>query len=84
MKLAAGNPNLMKVNKPTGLGSFAFTTGDKAHIKERTGFRPSVKPPDAVPAPRMSLWERGIYEPPKNEYVRPGANDFLNIKGRGF
>jgi hypothetical protein len=83
MKLAAGNPNL-KVNKQTGLGSFAFTTGDKAHIKERTGFRPSVKPPDAAPPPQMSLWAREVYTPPRNEYIHPGANDFLNIKSRGF
>jgi len=83
MKLAAGNPNL-RVNRETSLGCFAVSIGDKERARYRTGFMPSAKEPNAVPAPRMSLWERGIYEPPKNEYVRPGANDFLNIKSRGF
>ena len=74
----------MKVNPTTGLGAFAMTAGDKAHKKVRTGFVPLPKDPDAALPNKMSLWERGFYESPKQGYVRPGANDFLSIKSRGF
>ena len=89
MKLQAGNPNLMKqkalrVNPQATLTSFTNTTGDKAHMKERTGFRPSVKHPDAVLPPTISLWEQPTYVPPKQGYMRPGAEDFLRYKSRGF
>ena len=88
MKLQAGNPNLMKqatrVNPPATLTSFTNTTGDKAHAKERTGFRPSVKDPDAVLPPTISLWEQPVYKPERMEPVRGGANDFLRCKSRGF
>jgi hypothetical protein len=88
MNLAAGNPNLkkaaMRVNPKNSLEAVRNTLGDKEQVKYRTGFVPSVKPPDAVPPPQMNLWARDTYAPPKNEYVRPGANDFLNVKSRGF
>jgi hypothetical protein len=88
MKLAAGNPNLKKaalrVNPEATLESFTPTTGDKAHARIRTGFVPSVKAPDAVPPPQMNLWDRGVYKPDNSGYVRPGANDFLKLKSRGF
>lgn len=88
MKLQAGNPNLMKkaamrVNPPATLTSFINTTGQKAHAKERTGFRPSVKDPDAVLPPTISLWEQPTYVPPKQGYMRPGS-DHSHIKRRGF
>jgi hypothetical protein len=73
----------MRVNPEVGLGSFAQTTGDKAHKKVRTGFVPLPKDPDAAPPNKMSLWERGFYESPKQGYVRPGANDFLSIRSKG-
>ena len=88
MKLQAGNPNLMKkamrVNPNATLESFTNTTGQKAHAKERTGFRPSVKAPDAVPPPTISLWSQPVYKPERMEPVRGGANDFLRCKSRGF
>ena len=89
MKLDHGNPNLMKkaalrVNPNATLESFTNTTGQKAHAKERTGFRPSVKDPDAVPPPTISLWEQPVYKPERMEPVRGGANDFLRYKSRGF
>jgi hypothetical protein len=89
MKLDAGNPNLMKkramrVNLHATLQTFAQSTGDKAVAKERTGFVPSVKQPNAAPPPQMSIWERDQYEPPKGEYVRPGADDHLKFKSRGM
>jgi hypothetical protein len=89
MKLDAGNPNLMKkaamrVNPNATLTSFTNTTGQRAHAKERTGFRPSVKDPDAVPPPTISLWSQPVYKPERMEPVRRGADDFLRYKSRGF
>lgn len=86
--LKAGNPNLMKkaatrVNPPATLTSFTNTTGQKAHAKERTGFRPSVKDPNAVPPPTMSLWHQPVYKPEPSGYQRPGS-DHSHIKRRGF
>jgi hypothetical protein len=87
LKLQAGNPNLMKkamrVNPSATLTSFTNTTGQKAHAKERTGFRPSVKDPDAVLPPTMSLWEQPVYKPDHSGYQRPGS-DHSHIKRRGF
>ena len=88
MKLDHGNPNLMKkatrVNPHATLESFTNTTGDKAHAKERKGFVPSVKDPDAVPPPTMSLWEQPVYVAEKVQPMRPGADDHLKLKSRGF
>ena len=88
MKLDAGNPNLMKkamrVNPPATLTLFTNTTGDKAHAKERTGFVPSRRDPDAAPPAINSLWAQPVYVSPKAEYVRLGANDFLKYKSRGM
>ena len=87
MKLQAGNPNLMKqatrVNPHATLTSFANTTGDKAHAKERRGFKPTVKDPDAVPPPTISLWSQPVYKPERMEPVRRGADDFLKFKSVG-
>ena len=84
MKLVAGNPNLMKVNKSVGLGTFAQTAGDLGQVKVRRGYVPVERDPDLVRAPTSSLWQRDSYVPPKNEYMRPGADDHLSIKSRGF
>jgi len=88
LKLVAGNLNLKKaatrVNPVSTLESFTPTTGDKEQVKYRTGFVPSVKPPDAVPPPQMSVWDRGVYKPDSSGYVRAGGNDFLNVKSRGM
>ena len=88
MKLQAGNPNLKKaatrVNPHATLESFTPTTGDKVHARQRTGFVPMPKAPDAVPPPQMSVWARESYVPEKSGYQRPGADDHLKYKSRGF
>ena len=88
MKLDHGNPNLMKkalrVNPPSTLASFNNRTGEKEQVKYRTGFVPSIKDPNAVPPPTISLWEQPVYKSPAPAYVRPGADDFLRCKSRGF
>ena len=40
MKLQAGNPNLMKINKSVGLGTFAQTAGDRGLSKVRGKYVP--------------------------------------------
>lgn len=89
MKLNAGNPNLMKkaalrVNPQATLEAFRNTTGDKAHAKERRGFKPTVKDPNAVLPPTISLWSQPVYKPERMEPVRRGADDHLKLKSRGF
>lgn len=37
---------------------------------------------EALP-PTFSIWERPVYQPPRMETPRPGANDHLSIKRRG-
>ena len=88
MKLPAGNPNLMKrlalrVNKTSMLESFNNTVGDKAHAKQRTGFVPSVKDPNAALAPSISVWKQPVYVPENHQPARRGADDFLRVQSRG-
>lgn len=70
MKLAAGNPNLMRTNPNVGLAAVPNKLGDKN--------------PDAVPPPQMNLWARDQYVPEKNAPARRGADDFLRVQSRGF
>jgi hypothetical protein len=91
MKLDRGNPNLMKraalrVNPRATLESFTNTLGDKVARKHRAtvGFVPMPRAPDVVPPATNSLWAQPVYTPPKNEYVRPGAEDHLRYKSRGL
>lgn len=84
MKLVAGNPNFMKVNKSVGLGTFAQTAGDLGQVKVRRGYVPVERAPDLVRAPTSSLWKRDSYVPQNLTPMRPGADDHLSIKSRGF
>jgi len=83
MKLQAGNPNLMKVNKSVGLGTFAQTAGDRGLSKVRRGYVPVERDPSLVPAPTISIWNQPTYKPAPAEYVRPGADDHLKFKSVG-
>jgi len=85
MKLDRGNPNLMKklalrVNPHNTIESFS----PKRTHRSTAVYVPKPYDPDVVPPPQLSVWERDEYVPPKNEYVRPGANDFLKYKSRGL
>ena len=58
MKLQAGNPNLMRVNKEVGLGTFATSLGDVAQRKRNrpsSVYVPTERDPDLVPAPVPEL-----------------------------
>jgi hypothetical protein len=87
MNLKAGNPNLIKqatrVNPYAKLESFTNTTGVKAHAKERTGFAPSAKDLNAVPAPATNIWKLDAYVPEVHQPARRGADDHLKYKSRG-
>ena len=83
MKLQAGNPNLMKINKSVGLGTFAQTAGDRGLSKVRRGYVPIERDPSLVPAPALSIWERDSYVPKNLTPMRPGADDHLKFKSVG-
>jgi hypothetical protein len=83
MKLPAGNPNLMKVNKSVGLGTFAQTAGDRGLSKVRRGYVPVERDPDLVRAPTSSLWQRESYVPQNLTPMRPGADDHLKFNSKG-
>ena len=76
----------MRVNKTAPLGAFVNNVSEKVPKRMRTeNVTLTVhKSPDTVPPPQMNLWARGQYVPPKDEYIRPGANDFLRIQSRGL
>jgi hypothetical protein len=83
LKLQAGNPNFMKVNKSVGLGTFAQTSGDLGQVKVRRGYVPTKRDPSLVPAPELSVWAQPTYKPDHSGYQRPGS-DHSHIKRRGF
>jgi hypothetical protein len=83
LKLVAGNPNLMKVNKSVGLGTFAQTAGDLGQVKVRRGYVPTERDPSLVPAPTSSIWKRESYVPQNLTPMRPGADDHLKFKSVG-
>lgn len=88
MKLPAGNPNLMKklalrVNPLSTLESFTNTIGNRAHAKERTGYVPSPRDPDAVRPAEVNIWKQPVYVPEPHQPARRGANDFLRVQSRG-
>ena len=74
----------MRVNKETTLGSFPLTYGDKVPKHHIAGdyVKRERDPNEALP-PSISVWDHSVYKPQEG-YVRPGANDFLKIKSRGF
>ena len=86
MKLQAGNPNLMRVNKEVSLGAFANTLGDLASKKKHrpsSVYVPVERDPSLVPAPAMSVWKQPVYVAEKVQPMRPGADDHLKFKSAG-
>lgn len=85
MKLAAGNPNLMRTNPNAQLAAVPNKLGDKNPARYvRGGYVPMEKDPNAVPPNTMSVWKQPVYVPEKNEPARRGADDFLRVQSRGF
>ncbi len=91
MKLDRGNPNLMKkalrVNPHATLEAFPNTLGDvaaKRRHRATAGYVPMPRDANTALPPTISIWEQPVYKPPKDEYVRPGAQDFLRYRSRGL
>ena len=74
----------MRVNKSVGLGSFAQTAGDLGMPKIRQGYVPPERDPSLTSAPANSIWERPSYATERAQPMRPGANDHLKYKSKGF
>ena len=36
---------------------------------------------EALP-PTFSIWERPVYQPPKDQHLRAGAMDFMKVKSK--
>ena len=86
MKLQAGNPNRMRVNKEVGLGTFATTLGDVAPRRKNrpsSVYVPVERDPSLVPAPALSIWKQPVYKGENLTPVRPGAEDHLKFKSKG-
>ena len=76
-----------RVNTNNVMESFPNTLGDvasKRRHRATAGYVPIPKDPNAALPPTISIWEQPTYVPPKQDYVRPGAEDFLRCKSRGF
>jgi hypothetical protein len=85
MKLAAGNPNLMRVNKQATLGEFARPEKTTYKYGQSGGYVPMVRTPDmATPRTFNHMKDGQIYKPDNSPPARDGATDALQIQSRGF
>ena len=91
MKLAAGNPNLMKkqatrVNGHATLGALPSTLGDKNPPRYVRGEPLLMERTEDMAAPRTfnHMKDGLVYVPEKNEPVRAGAMDAMKLKSRGY
>ena len=91
MKLAAGNPNLMKkqatrVNGHATLGALPSKLGDKNPPRYVRGEPLLMERTEDMAAPRTfnHMKDGLVYVPEKNEPVRPGATDAMKIQSRGY
>lgn len=84
MKLAAGNPNLMRVNKQANLGEFARPEKTTYRYGQSAAYVPIVRTPDmAQPRTFNHMKDGQLYTGPDEQPVRPGAMDAMAIKSRG-
>lgn len=91
MKLAAGNPNLMKkqatrVNGHATLGALPSTLGDKNPPRYVRGEPLLIERTEDMAKPRTfnHMKDGQIYTPPKNEPIRAGAMDAFKLPSRGY
>ena len=85
MKLAAGNPNLMRVNRTATLGAFAKPEKTTYRYGQSAVYVPIVRTPDmAEPRTFTHMKDGQVYVPEKSDPVRPGATDALKLKSRGY
>ena len=91
MKLAAGNPNLMKkqamrVNRYATLGALPSKLGDKNPPQYARGGAILIERTEDMAKPRTfnHMKDGQVYVPEKHEPARPGATDALKIQSRGY
>jgi hypothetical protein len=85
MKLAAGNPNFMRVNRQATLGEFARPEKTTYRYGQSAVYVPIVRTPDmAQPRTFNHMKDGQLYTGPKHDPVRPGALDAMAIKSRGY
>ena len=90
MKLAAGNPNLMKkamrVNRTATLGALPSTLGDKNPPRYVRGEPVLMERTEDMAAPRTfnHMKDGLVYVPEKHEPARAGAMDAMKLKSRGY
>jgi len=85
MKLAAGNPNLMRVNRTATLGAFAKPEKTTYRYGQSGGYVPMIRTPDmAEPRTFNHMKDGQLYVPDKGDPVRPGAMDAFKIQSRGY
>ena len=91
MKLAAGNPNLMKkqatrVNRHATLGALPSTLGDKNPPRYARGGAVLMERTEDMATPRTfnHMKDGQVYVPEKSEPVRAGATDALKLPSRGY
>ena len=85
MKLAAGNPNLMRENRKATLGAFARPEKTTYKYGQSGGYVPMPRTPDmAAPRTFNHLIDGQLYKPDNSPPARPGATDALQIKSKGY
>ena len=91
MKLAAGNPNLMKkqatrVNGYATLGALPSTLGDKNPPRYARGGAVLMERTEDMATPRTfnHMKDGQVYAPEKSDPVRAGATDALKLPSRGY
>ena len=90
MKLAAGNPNLMKkamrVNKNATLAALPSTLGDKNPPRYVRGEPLLIERTEDMAKPRTfnHVKDGQVYVPEKHEPARAGAMDAMKLKSRGY
>lgn len=85
MKLAAGNPNLMRVNREATLGAFAKPAKTTYKYGQSGGYVPMVRTPDmAEPRTFNHMKDGQLYQPERNEPTRVGAMDASRIQSKGY
>ena len=85
MKLAAGNPNLMRKNLTAILSGFPRPEKTTYKYGQSGGYVPMVRTPDmAEPRTFNHMKDGEIYRPDNSPPARAGATDALQIKSKGY
>ena len=85
MKLAAENPNFMRVNRTATLGAFAKPEKTTYRYGQSGGYVPMVRTPDmAEPRTFNHMKDGQLYVPDNYPPARAGATDAMLVQSRGY